>query len=81
MCTDMSEKFPTLYQVHSVSHHISKLFLKQNVVPFNFATQSLLNFDAFLGVRNLLTIGCSSTSIDLVEVRERNTVFMQVAFD
>ena len=77
----MSEKFPTLYQVHNVSHHISKLFLKHHVVPFNFATQSLLNFDAFLGVRNLLTIGCSSTSIDLVEVRERNTVFMQVAFD
>ena len=70
-----------MYQEHSVSHHVASLILRTYLVQFNFLEQGLLNFDTYLAVRNLLTIGCSSTQIDVSEVREKNTVFMQLAFD
>lgn len=81
-CGDLCERFPTLYHDHSVSHQVAAHLLKSYLVlPQNFSDQSLLNFDTYLAVRNLLTIGCSSTQIDLSEAREKNMVFMQLAFD
>ena len=44
----------------------------------NFASRVLTNFDTFLAVRNLVTIGCSA---DDQESKERNRAFLAVAFD
>jgi len=45
--------------MHSVSHRVCEKILKSHLATFNFATQGLLNFDIYLGIRNLLTTGCS----------------------
>lgn len=44
----------------------------------NFIEKALTNFDRFLAVRNLVTIGCSAND---QESKERNISFLAVAFD
>ena len=68
-----------MYTSYNVSRHLAQKLLLQLLAPFDFNKQGLLNFDAFLAVRNLLTVGCQFE--DVYEAREANKVFMQLAFD
>ena len=77
MCQDLADRFPTLYEQQDVGHHFAARLLRDKLVPFNHQ-KGLLNDDTFLAVRNLITIGCQAQDS---ETREKNLVFMQLAFD
>lgn len=79
MCSDLADRFPTLYSQYNISYSFAAILLKEQLVPCDFEKQQgLLNFDVFLAVRNLLTVGCEQGDS---ESKERNKAFLQVAFD
>jgi len=72
-CGELASKFPTLFLMHNTSLHFAAQLLRAQLVPFNFKASGLQNFDCFLAVRNLLTVGYPASD---QEARERNTAFM-----
>ena len=55
MCSALSEKHPEHYSKNRISELVSRKLL-QAVEKWDFSVDSLLNFDLFLVIRNILTL-------------------------